>query len=144
MRNQERSYKSLAHESLTYENLSYENKRRMIFARQKARQRREARLRFALSILGVLAIFAITIGALSVKGKAQSENGQKYKYYTSVQLEYGDTLWAVADRYMDSEFYNHVSYIEEVKSINHIHDEDDVKAGKMLIIPYYSTDYIAD
>jgi hypothetical protein len=71
-------------------------------------------------------------------------NGQKYKYYTSVQLEYGDTLWKVADRYMDSEFYNHISYIEEVKSINHIHDENEVMAGKMLIIPYYSTDYIAN
>jgi len=139
MKNQERSYKNMVHE-----NLSYENRRKMIFARQKARQRRDARVRFALSLLSVLAIFAITIGALSVKGKAQSENGQKYKYYTSVQLEYGDTLWKVADRYMDSEFYNHISYIEEVKSINHIHDENEVMAGKMLIIPYYSTDYIAN
>ena len=136
--------KQVRSKNLAYENLSYENRRRIIFARQKARQRREARLRIALSILGVLAIFAITIGAFTLKGKAQSENGQKFKYYTSVQLEYGDTLWKVADRYMDSEFYNHVSYIEEVKSINHIHDEDEIMAGKMLIVPYYSTEYIAD
>ena len=144
MRKQERTRETLCHENIAYKNMSYENKRRMIFARQKARQRREARMRVAFSILGVLIVFAMTIGAFSIKGKAQGEHGQKYKYYTSVQLEYGDTLWKVADQYMDSEYYNHVSYIEEVKSINHIHDEDDVKAGKMLIIPYYSTDFIAD
>ena len=45
---------------------------------------------------------------------------------------------------MDKEMNTRTSFIAEVKSINHISDENEIIAGKLLIVPYYSTEYIAD
>ena len=89
----------------------------------------------------VLVSFVIIVG--SVKGKADTEECQ-YKYYTGITVQYGDSLWSIADQYADKEHYDHLSYIKEVKSINHIQDENEIIAGKLLIVPYYSSQYISD
>ena len=122
---------------------SYEVRRDRIFAKQKARQKREAVIRFLLGCFVILAVLVVTFHVFTLKGKAQSSE-QKFKYYTSVQLQSGDTLWDLADQYMDKEMNTRTSFIAEVKSINHISDENEIIAGKLLIVPYYSTEYIAD
>ena len=101
---------------------SYQERRKEIFRRQRARQRRETIMKLVMGFLSLIVIVSLTIGVFSVQGKAQSKKGQQYKYYTSVQIKYGDTLWSLADQYADDEHYDHFSYVAEVKSINHIHD----------------------
>lgn len=95
-----------------------------------------------LLIKGVILCFVLVmmLCALSLHGKASAKT-EKYKYYTSITISYGDTLWSIAEEYMDKDFYTKKSYIQEVKSINHLHD-DIIKEGKMLIIPYYSSEYL--
>ena len=123
--------------------LSYEERRLEIFRNQRARQIREKRMHVAFSVMVAVICFVAVFFVFSANGKAESKD-QKYKYYTSISVEYGDSLWSIADEYMDKEFYDRFSYIQEVKSINHIHDENEIVAGKMLIVPYYSSKFISD
>ena len=80
---------------------SYQERRKEIFRRQRARQRRETIMKLVMGFLSLIVIVSLTIGVFSVQGKAQSKKGQQYKYYTSVQVKYGDTLWSLADQYAD-------------------------------------------
>ena len=61
-----------------------------------------------------------------------------HKYYTNIQIRKGDTLWSIADEYMDDEHYkNRQEYILEVMRMNHMTDSR-LTAGKRLIVPYYA------
>ncbi len=55
--------------------------------------------------------------------------------YTSVYVSSGDTLWSIADEYMDTGWSDKESYIEEVRSINHLTD-DNIQAGAYIVVPY--------
>lgn len=92
-------------------------------------------------IILTIMVVVIFLGLFAVKGKAVSDfnKEQKYKYYTQIRIEYGDTLWSIANQYMDQDYDTRASYIAEVKSINHI-KEDSIQEGKKLIIPYYSSE----
>lgn len=83
----------------------------------------------------VISIFSNTIRAQA----APAENS--YKYYTSVQVQKGDTLWSIANSYMTDEYTDITEYINEICTINHI-DESDIHYGDYLTIPYYSSDYL--
>ena len=65
----------------------------------------------------------------------------RYKYYTQITVNYGDTLESIAGRYISNEYENAEVYINEVCNINHLEDKDQVIAGESLIVPYYSDDY---
>ena len=84
----------------------------------------------------------LMISVFCIHDKASAKDNQ-YKYYTGITIEYGDTLWSIADQYMDDSHYTKLSYIAEVKSINHIKD-DHIQEGKLLILPYYSSEYVAN
>ena len=62
------------------------------------------------------------------------------KYYKSIQIQKGDTLWSIATENMDVNYYKNTSeYVKEIKTINAL-VSDRVTAGNYIIIPYYSTD----
>lgn len=96
--------------------------------------------RRVIQLLSLFLISFLFIGVFAVHSKASSkaDRSQKYKYYTQICIEYGDSLWSIADQYMDRSVYNRASYIAEIKSINHIEDNNLIQEGKKLIIPYYS------
>lgn len=105
------------------------------FARRSARIRR-----FALAALATLCgILICTLSYRSIRTSASSG----FKYYTSVIVESGTTLWKLADDYIDYDYYkDRNSYISEVKSINHLDEEGSITEGQILILPYYSNEYI--
>ena len=62
---------------------------------------------------------------------------------TQVTVAYGETLWDLSENYIDYEEYKDKNeYIEEVQSINHLAEEDSIRAGQTLIVPYYSYDFV--
>ena len=65
-----------------------------------------------------------------------------FKYYTSVTVEAGDSLWQIAGDYIDSHYDSLESYIAEVRSIYHLADNDNIYAGQILIVPYFSLEYV--
>ena len=58
------------------------------------------------------------------------------KYYKTIEVNSGDTLWDIADQYMDDHYDNIYIYINELKSINGL-DSDNIQDGQFLTIFYY-------
>lgn len=87
----------------------------------------------------VCMIFICAMSYRSIRINANSG----FKYYTSVTVENGETLWDIADEFVDYGYYkNKNSYITEVQRINHLDENCSIDAGQILILPYYSSQYI--
>ncbi len=92
----------------------------------------------AVVILAVILITAVGTGIFSVKARAEETS---YKYYTSIVVKKGDTLWTIANQYITEEYADVEEYIHEVKALNHL-ESDGIYAGEYLTIPYYSSDIL--
>ena len=96
-----------------------------------------------MSILTICLVITFSIGINGFLSNAKNGNSQiSYKYYTSITVSNEDTLWSIAEKYMDMEHYSSVNdYIQEVKTMNHLQN-DIITYGEHLIIPYYADMYI--
>ena len=105
------------------------------------RRRRQLRFRIAAVLTAIClsgAFGALGFGFLS---DAQEEASPvSYKYFTSILVYPGDTLTSIARQYADQHYESIEDYIEEVRVTNHL-QEDEIRAGEYLIVPYYSVDY---
>lgn len=63
-----------------------------------------------------------------------------YKYYTSIQIENGDSLWSIAKIYAEPEYISREDYIKEIKLINSM-TSDTIHSGQYLTIFYYSSEF---
>ena len=108
----------------------------------KLRRKRQLRRNFYMILFSFLLISALSIGGFAIGSKAQDNSETTlYKYYTNIEVEYGQTLWDIADIYFCEEKYdNYNHYILEVMHLNGLYDTD-ISAGCYLIIPYYSTEF---
>lgn len=108
--------------------------------RAKARkQQRERKKLLLMILLTLLMIFSIGFGFGTLFTKAQEpEQNHGHKYYTSIQIEKGDTLWDIAGEYMDTAHYqSRTDYMNEVLSINQMTNSK-IVSGHSIIIPYYA------
>lgn len=91
----------------------------------------------AVSILAaVCMICSIFPSFKNQKVTAQAATSRD-KYFTSIMIESGDTLWSIANENMTEEYASVQDYIDEVKTINNLH-EDYITAGCYIVIPYYA------
>lgn len=81
----------------------------------------------------VLIIFLFNTG----KPVNAAPEHELHKYYTSVEIQPGDTLWEIADTYKTEGYSNRKSFIKEIQELNHI-DDDQITSGCYLLIPYYA------
>lgn len=111
-------------------------RREQVLLEQKARRRR-----ILLLCVTILLVFGVGVCFGTLLARAdETEKAPEYKYYTKIEVQKGDTLWEIADRYMDREHYEgRREYIIEVMNINHM-TTDRLAVGKKLIVPYYSAD----
>ena len=58
------------------------------------------------------------------------------KYYTSIEVSAGDSLWSIAEEYMDARNQSVYDYIDEIKEINGL-KSDQIRAGEYLMVSYY-------
>ena len=95
-----------------------------------------------LLITALFIVAAILIGcSISGLAKTSSSSECSYKYYTSITVEQGDTLWSIAGEYMTAEYSHIEDYITEIRELNHLED-DGIYAGECLTIPYYSSEIL--
>lgn len=84
----------------------------------------------------VLAAVIVAGGSISGFAGARREEDTHYKYYTSILVEQGDTLWSIAQENMTPEYERIEEYIGEVRSLNHLCG-DYIRAGEYLALPKY-------
>jgi LysM repeat protein len=110
-------------------------------AQRLALHRRQARIRSILLVLVTGIVTTIAVLGLSARNTdARKREVPTYKYYTSVSVHSGDTLWSIAQDYLSPEYKDSYAYIDEVCRINHLHS-DVLIPGDTLMVPYYSTEY---
>ena len=97
-----------------------------------SRNRRIVVRRQKIALVSVAFIALATIICIFLSGAVRTQAAPSEiscKYYTSIEVQSGDTLWSNA-------------YIDEVCSINKI-SQNEIHAGQYLTIPYYSSIAIA-
>ena len=107
-------------------------------------RKREAIVRRQRGLLAVAIIVVVALGILlgtSINALASSDKdiASYNKYYVSIRVESGDTLWTIADEYVDGFNIDKTDYIEEVCQINEI-SKNEIHAGDYIVVPYYSQD----
>lgn len=101
----------------------------------RRRRRRESnRIKlFAILLISavvLLYIINVALGLSNIKGDVDVSN----KGYIAIVVHNEDTLWTIADEYMNDHYYDHESFIDEVVEINHIRSNQ-IYAGEQIMIP---------
>lgn len=60
-----------------------------------------------------------------------------YKYYTSIEIQQGDSLWNIAEVYGKGSGRTTKDYVKELKRMNNL-GEDTIHAGSYLTVFYYA------
>lgn len=93
----------------------------------------------ALVVLLIVSLL-ILLGS-SIRTFASSRSNESlHKYYTSVRIENGDSLWNLADQYTVDGIYDRNDFIKETCELNQLTDQDDLHSGEYIIVGYYSTE----
>lgn len=109
-------------------------------------RKRRAELQKRAFLFAVITLFLVSVGVLFGSGFSDAANSNAanshtaYKYYTSIHVEAGDSLWSISKEYYSPEYCNLQEYMEEVAALNGL-SEMTIHAGEYLTVPYYSYDY---
>ncbi|MCI6467188.1 MAG: LysM peptidoglycan-binding domain-containing protein [Faecalicatena sp.] len=99
-----------------------------------------------LLILCIITVFLV-FGACALFGNILSsahagntESPARFKYYTSIEIQPGDTLWDIAKVYITEDYESVPEYVQALKEINSL-DTDNIEAGQNLIVAYNDTKF---
>ncbi|MGN0341548.1 MAG: LysM peptidoglycan-binding domain-containing protein [Roseburia sp.] len=109
----------------------------------KCRAARMQRTGILAGLAVVLLVLGIILGSTflsSSKSNAASPEPVLYKYYTSIQVQPGDTLWSIAREYAIASEISQQDYIDEIVTMNHLQSET-IHTGDYLTIFYYSSEF---
>ena len=122
--------------------MTYQCKEKKITEKKDEKSREETADRAAAALLSLVAVTFLLIFHFTPQNtQADSEpKAPTYKYYTSIRVSSGDTLWDIAKEYRTEEYSDISSYIAEVREINHL-SSNQITDGMYLCIPYYSEEY---
>lgn len=97
----------------------------------------------ALGVICAIIIFTLCFSFSTILSGAEGEDHvTNYKYYKTVTVHSGDSVWSIASANFDDERYSSLnSYIGEINSINNLDSASTLNAGETIIVPYYSTEF---
>lgn len=112
--------------------------------KRRLRKQREIRRKCMMLVMTICLVIVGAVSYHSISSSASTGSDEiNFKYYTSITVEYGETLWDIADEYIDyNEYKDKDDYIAEVQSINHLEDKGNIRAGQILVVPYYSNEFV--
>ncbi|MCR5417292.1 MAG: LysM peptidoglycan-binding domain-containing protein [Lachnospiraceae bacterium] len=91
----------------------------------------------ALAVIIVLAV-SILIGGMRRSANASEAGVVRTKCYTNVEVNKGDTLWAIAGEYSNDKSAAGIqACVEEIRELNNMKYFDVICSGDKLIVPYY-------
>ncbi len=111
--------------------------------RKSARSKRTAKgvssfTKFFITLMVVAtAVCIILFSNHSVTNASESGNNvQLTKYYKTITIEQGDTLWSIAQEYKSGDYKTTQDYVNELISMNGLHSEQ-ITSGQKLVIAYF-------
>ncbi|MBR1572637.1 MAG: LysM peptidoglycan-binding domain-containing protein [Lachnospiraceae bacterium] len=93
-------------------------------------------LKLVFVIATIVAVITVCF-SISTVGKAQQQH-ELLSYYESVQIQPGDTLSSLAQKYYINDIGDFNKYVNEIRELNNI-SGDDIHAGEYVTIKYYET-----
>lgn len=109
--------------------------------RQRMRKIRNIKRLIILTVITLFLAGGLALTLNVIDSDAQNKDVKNsYKYFTSITVEYGDTLYTLAKEHTSGHDIGIQEYIEEVMHINHLEDET-LQSGQSLVIPYYSEEF---
>lgn len=104
------------------------------------KRNRVVKRRIILTIMAMTVIITggFVFGSIFSAAKNPATDMPQYKYYKSITIEKGDSLWSIAEEYRSDACKNTQSYISELKQLNGL-KSDTIHEGQHLIISYYDT-----
>lgn len=107
----------------------------------RIRRQRERRKNILLFIMSVCFIISLSFSTGSFLSNAKDyDTPVEYKYYASIPVMAGDTLWSIAETHMGTHYDSVEDYVKELKKINSL-SEECITTGMYLVVPYYSTEF---
>lgn len=91
---------------------------------------------FRIGILIILIAAIIFGGIIISRNVAAAAAAKQERYYTSIELKSGDSLWSIASAYHGDESVS--DYVDELRKINNIINDEGLIAGRYLTIYYYN------
>lgn len=94
------------------------------------------RIILLIATLFVITLGSVVFGTIFSKAKNPSTDTTQYKYYKSITIEQGDSLWNIAEEYCTDTYKDMREYIAEVKELNAL-TSDTIHEGQHLLVVYY-------
>ena len=109
------------------------------------RNQRQRELKIKLTFLCVATLILVfllglTFGSILSRAGKKDSPADTCKYYANIEVQSGDTLWNLADRYLDANYKSKEAYIQEVIQINSLASENHIVSGQYLVMPYYGVE----
>ncbi|MGN0435268.1 MAG: LysM peptidoglycan-binding domain-containing protein [Wujia sp.] len=94
---------------------------------------------FKTLILGgaIFLIFSVFLFGSKPNERKADASTYNVKYFTCIDIEYGETLYDIADRYISEEYHSKDEYVSEVMNINGL-TSTNITSGATLVVPYYA------
>lgn len=100
----------------------------------RMRQKRSRRLCVVFTVLFVLAVSGFY--RLGTVAQADEIPSGREKYFTSIRVETGDSLWSIAEEYVSPEYESISEYVDELMFMNGMTDSR-IYVGDYITVTYY-------
>ncbi len=108
------------------------------FTSHKEEQKGETMKHFGKYLMAVILIGLVILCGFGIVSLARpSQTRSMERYYTSICIKEGDTLWNLEEEYNNSDTLSKAEYISELKTINHLKG-DTIHAGNYLVVFYFA------
>lgn len=105
--------------------------------RGKSHKVYRSKLMLCVTAFIIITGLSVVLGSNLVSAHDKNEQPEQ-KFYKSIEIKEGDTLWAIAKEYRGDDYNSIYDYIDEVMSINGL-TSDQIHAGQYLTVVYYDT-----
>lgn len=96
-------------------------------------RKKKSKFIFGISVFMVLFL----VGGVFISNKVGASSIERKKLIMRVDINYGDTLWSIAEEYAyDNGYTSYEEFIDDVRDINNI-SGDYLRAGACVSIPFY-------
>ena len=106
---------------------------------KKRKQVAKRKMFFLLVAIFVITIGSVTFGSIFSTAKNPASDVPQYKYYKSIEIQQGDSLWSIAEEYCTDAYEDTREYVDELKQLNSL-TSDTIHAGQHLLVAYYDTE----